>query len=388
MWRATLAGFCATLVGNGLGRFAFTPLIPALIQAGWFSAPEAFYLQAANLAGYLLGAISGRPLARLIRNIGALRSMMAVGTVALFACAWPVSFWWFAIWRFAAGLAGGVLIVLVADEVLPHVPLRKAGLAGGVIFAGVAVGIAGSGTVLPLLLRSGLTGTWLELGMISLVLTVIAWGGWPGAKNIPISARQRSEPIASSHRSNLILAGLYCEYALVAVALVPHMVFIVDFVARGLRYGLEIGSLYWVAFGVSAIIGSLLSGWLGDRIGFRRALRLIFAIETVAVVIPALLQTSLPLAISTMLVGAFVPGSSTLVLGCIQQLARDTGEVQRAAWSIATVSFAVGQAVAAYFFTWLFAVTGSYSLLFVGAAGALGLALAIDVTIDQQPKTA
>ena len=31
-WRAVLAGLCATLVGIGLARFAYTPLIPALIE--------------------------------------------------------------------------------------------------------------------------------------------------------------------------------------------------------------------------------------------------------------------------------------------------------------------------------------------------------------------
>jgi Uncharacterised MFS-type transporter YbfB len=56
-WRAVLSGLCATLVGIGLARFAYTPLIPALIATRWFSAPESVYLGAANLAGYLGGAL-------------------------------------------------------------------------------------------------------------------------------------------------------------------------------------------------------------------------------------------------------------------------------------------------------------------------------------------
>ena len=31
-WRGTLAGLCATLVGIGLARFAYTPLVPPLIE--------------------------------------------------------------------------------------------------------------------------------------------------------------------------------------------------------------------------------------------------------------------------------------------------------------------------------------------------------------------
>ena len=56
-WRPVLAGLCANLVGVGLARFAYTPLIPALIAAHWFSPSATVYLGAANLAGYLGGAL-------------------------------------------------------------------------------------------------------------------------------------------------------------------------------------------------------------------------------------------------------------------------------------------------------------------------------------------
>jgi Uncharacterised MFS-type transporter YbfB len=55
VWLSAAAGLCASLVGLGLARFAYTPLIPALIAAKWFSPADAVYLGAANLAGYLAG---------------------------------------------------------------------------------------------------------------------------------------------------------------------------------------------------------------------------------------------------------------------------------------------------------------------------------------------
>ena len=82
------------------------------------------------------------------------------------------SFAWFFVWRFAAGLAGGVLMVLAAPAVLPHVPPARRGLAGGAIFTGVGLGIAASGTLVPLLLRLGLVATWCGLGALALLLTV------------------------------------------------------------------------------------------------------------------------------------------------------------------------------------------------------------------------
>ena len=59
-WRYAVAGLSASLVGLGLARFSYTPLIPALIAAKWFSASDVVYLGAANLAGYLAGALAAR----------------------------------------------------------------------------------------------------------------------------------------------------------------------------------------------------------------------------------------------------------------------------------------------------------------------------------------
>ena len=63
IWRATMSGFSASLVGIGLARFAYTPLLPAIVGAHWFAPSTAAYLGAANLAGYLAGAVLARPLA-------------------------------------------------------------------------------------------------------------------------------------------------------------------------------------------------------------------------------------------------------------------------------------------------------------------------------------
>src|SRR5882724_11099955 len=91
-WRATLAGLCASFVGIGLARFAYTPLIPALIAAHWFLPAEAAYLGAANLAGYLAGAVLARQLVARAPARRLLPVTMAVTTLSLFACAAPLGF--------------------------------------------------------------------------------------------------------------------------------------------------------------------------------------------------------------------------------------------------------------------------------------------------------
>jgi predicted MFS family arabinose efflux permease len=169
-----------------------------------------------------------------------LRVMMLTATAAFLACGVRLSFPWFFVWRFASGVAGGVLMVLAATTVLPHVAPARRGLAGGVIFTGVGLGIAASGTLVPLLLRLGLAATWCGLGALSLVLTLLAWTGWPEASSPPEAAMS---PENSAPRRTAV--GAICvEYGLSAVGLVPHMIFLVDFIARGLGEGLEVGALY------------------------------------------------------------------------------------------------------------------------------------------------
>src|SRR5215472_7934494 len=74
-WRATISALCATLVGIGLARFAYTPLLPAIIEAHWFAASNAVYLGAANLAGYLAGALLATRMAACASASAVLRAM-------------------------------------------------------------------------------------------------------------------------------------------------------------------------------------------------------------------------------------------------------------------------------------------------------------------------
>ena len=125
-WRFAMAGLCASLVGLGLARFAYTPLIPALITAKWFSASDVSIIGAANLAGYLAGALLARPIAARLGSTWALRAIMGLATLSCFACSVPISFVWFFVWRFLAGAAGGIIMVLAASVVLPQTHRRSA----------------------------------------------------------------------------------------------------------------------------------------------------------------------------------------------------------------------------------------------------------------------
>ncbi len=383
-WRATLSGLCASLVSIGLARFAYTPLLPAIIGAGWFGAASAAYLGAANLAGYLAGALLVGPAAALVPTRSLLRGAMLAASVSFFACAWPGGFTWFFGWRFASGIAGGAAMVLAAPAILPHVAPSRRGLVSGAIFMGVGFGIAASGTLVPLLLRQGLQQAWLGLGAAAFALTLVGWNGWPEQVRSQPKAAPKLRPGDTRQ-----LRALYAVYGLNAFGLVPHMVFLVDYVARGLGQGLDAGAGYWVLFGLGAVVGPLAGGHLADRIGFRSTLRLLVLVEAAAVALPALNHGSAGLMISSLVVGASTPGVVPLALGRTHEILRHHQEAQKGAWRAATTSFAVMQALGAYGLSFLFARTGGdYGLLFGLGAGALVLALAIDLLVSSPAPAA
>ncbi|HUN49287.1 MAG TPA: YbfB/YjiJ family MFS transporter [Stellaceae bacterium] len=375
--RAALSGLAANLVGIGLARFGYTPLLPALVGAGWFSESDAADLGAANFAGYLVGALLARRMARGAAVAPVLRAMMALVVASLFACALrDLGFAWFFLWRVASGIAGGAIMVLAAPAVLAATPMARRGVVGGIIFTGVGLGVAASGTLVPLLLRlSGLAGAWIGLAALALLLTVFAWRGWPEPVGLAAGAAS-----ATSGRGapSLPVAGVLAAYALNAVGLVPHMLFLVAFVARGLGRGLEAGGACWVLFGIGALMGPLITGRLGDRIGFAATLRLALLVEAIAVALPALSTDPVSLTLSSLIAGAMTPGIVPVALGRIHELVPDP-HGQGRCWSQATTAWALTQAAAGYASAHVLAVAGSYALLFSLGALALLAALALEL---------
>lgn len=380
VWRYIFAGLSAGLVSIGLARFSYTPLIPPLIEAHWFSAPDIVYLGAANLAGYLLGAFLGRPIARRLSNATALRLMMVLVTLSFLACAMPLSVAWFFGWRLVSGIAGGAVMVLVAATILPHVPPERRGSVSGAIFLGLGLGIAGSGTLVPLLLNLGLWQTWGGLGVVSAILTAASWNCWPSAAPAATpTASVAKNSSAAKHRIPGV-AVLYAQYALSAVGLVPVMVFLVDFIARGLGAGAHEGALFWIIYGIGAIFGPPVYGFLVDRIGARPTIRYVLLVQVLAMAGICLTGNLIWIGILTLFVGSFPPGLVPLMLARLRETIPGDTERQNMTWSRITTTFAAFQALGGYAYSAIFNASGSnHRLLFVIAAAAFALGLIVDI---------
>ncbi|WP_420563985.1 YbfB/YjiJ family MFS transporter [Thalassobaculum sp.] len=376
-WRAVAAGCAAMLVGIGLARFAYTPLIPAVVEAGWFAPAAALYLGAANLLGYLAGAVAGNRLSARFGAVPVLRWSMAACAVSLLVCAEPLGFLWVFLWRLVAGIAGGALMVVAAPTALAQVPQGRRGLAGGLIFTGVGLGIAISGTLVPALLQIGLVETWLALGGLCAVFTLLVWTWWPeGAAPRRLGGARAS--------SSVSVIALLAVYGLIAAGLVPHMVLLVDFVVRGLERSFALGAAVWIALGIGAACGPTLAGRLADRIGFAAGLRLYLVVVGLAVAALALGVGEIGLFVSAVVGGASIPGVVPLVLGRVHDLVEDPA-ARLGTWGRAAMAFAVGQAAGAYGFSALYDRLGSYPLIFALAAGLMALALVIDLVWVRRP---
>jgi hypothetical protein len=74
-----------------------------------------------------------------------------------------------------------------------------------------------------------------------------------------------------------------------------------------------------------------------------------------------------------------VPGTVAVAIGRTHELVPADAGGQAAAWGLCTTAFAVGQAIAGYGFSWIFAHSdNAYPMLFGIGAAALLLALVID----------
>lgn len=372
-WRVASGGLAATFIGNGLGRFAYTPLIPVLIAAGWFAPAEASYLAAANLAGYLVGALIADRAARALSGPDAIRLAAAATAVSLLACGWNLGFAWYAGWRFLAGVTGGVLMVLAVPVVLAVTSPERRGRAAGVVITGIGVGITASGLIIPALASAGPRIVWLALAATATALTAYIWFAIPREHVGATTTAAPSPPLPRAVWP--LLAAYGCD----AIGFIPHTVFWIDFIARELGHGLATGGLHWIVFGGGVVIGPLLCGLFADRHGLGLAFLLSLLIKAAAVGLPLVSTHPVALFASSLVVGMLVSGSTSL---CSAWAAELVGLADhRRVWGWMTGAFGVALAGGAWLLSHIFAVTHAYDPLFAIGAGALLLGVVLSAVV-------
>ena len=399
--RLSIAGLCATLVGNGIGRFAFIALMPALIQAGWFGKADASYLGVATLVGYVAGAALSNSLAARFSSAWLLRISMLVCSLSFLACAIEgAGLPWYYLWRTAAGMCGAILMVLPAPVVLPRHAASIRARTSGVVFSGIGLGAAVSGLLVPLLIAGfgvsvpvgaatvplfhvqGVTGAWLGLGAVCLALTAFAWRAWPAeTANAPDSTAAAELPGDIKPTVVLILLA----HGLNAVGYLAHTMFLPDYVVRELGMPLAAGGFFWSMFGLGAAVGPMLAGSLADVFGLKRCLLAGFVLKAFSAILPVWSDGAAALVVSAVLMGICTPGIVALVsaytLDCVGPLHH------RKAWGMATSSFALAQAGGGALMAFAATRLDSYHALFCVSATALLGSVACVALIRQRASS-
>lgn len=391
-WPALLVGFMATLVGVGLSRFAYTALLPQVVQAGWFTGEQAAYIGAANLLGYLIGALFAAPLADRWSGQGLLRLCWLAVAVSFAAECVPQPMVVFFFWRCVAGVAGGMLMVLGPSLAMAATPVARRAVLGPMMFSGIGFGALVSASLVPALAGLGLSAAWVALAV---VCGLAGWAGHralrrldeavmqgtgdapPQAADAPRAGQQDQDGRAA----NVVPAAMPVSVSSAAVILllvaymadgfgfVPHTVFWADYLARELGLGTAYASTQWAFFGLGAILGPLTLGLCAARWGWWRMGVAAFMLKALAIGLP-LVAVSAPLhAVSGLLVGAFSPGMSAVVSGYLMQL---IGPLQhKRMWGLATAGFSLTQAISGGLMAWLYTQLGAYRPLFVIGCASL-----------------
>ncbi len=368
--RLAAVGFACSLIANGIARFAYTPLMPVLVGEGWVTGAEAGYLAAINFTGYFFGVASALLLARRQGTGRAVRLMLVLCVVSLAMSALPWGFIWLQPWRFLAGYGGGVLMVVVPPAVLAQIPVARWGAASGAVFAGVGAGMAASGTVVPLLARLGATPAWLGLAGISLLLALLAHHWWREPKGDAPAAIPGKDGPRIGRAAMALLAG----YGLYAVGMAPHAIFWVDYLARGLGLGVDVGGAHWALLGIVSAVAPLLAGRLVGRFSFGTVLTAGMVLMGIAVAIPLLSEAQPMLILSSVLFGLLFIGNVTLFAGRSAEIGGRQG--QKRLWWLMSLAFALTQAAGSYGLSLLFEWTHSYLAIFgIGAAALFAGAL-------------
>ncbi len=366
-WRRfALGGAGGMFVGMGLGRFSYSAMVPALIEAGVLTAVEAGRVGMANLAGFFIGAVISLPLVHRVRRGRVLLAAVLFALGLLAGSALPMGFAGLVLVRGLLGVSTALIMVLALALIAETAPAGRRAEAAGYVFAGVGLGILASAALVPVLLAQSLALTWVGLAAAGLCGTGLALWGWRDAPE-PLGAHAAAS--VADALAGWPMRGLLLAHALFSIGIVPHTLYWVDFIVRGRAEGIAAGGLHWSLVGAFAVLGPFLTAILARQIGTAWALVVAFVALAIGVGAPADWPIAGVLLASSMLFGA-QPGLSSLMAARARDLAEPAamGRVMRAM----ILANATGGVIGGLLVPWLYGRTGRHEVLFqVGSAALL-----------------
>ncbi len=265
-YAVALAGMAALAAAMGVGRFAFTPLLPMMLSEGTVSLADGSWLATANYVGYLLGALACvalpwvAPRARQRWHPARLARWGLGATVVLtLAMALPLPWAWPAL-RLGAGVASAlVLLNIAAWCMLRLVALGQPAL-GGLIFCGPGLGIVLTGLSASAMVawHWPAAAGWAVFGVLCTGLCAVVW---PVVRGLP-QASAAARPVLSVNPPGLGVAArglLTLAYGLSGLGYIVTATFLPVIARAALPAGSVWPDLFWPLFGTGVAMGAALA---------------------------------------------------------------------------------------------------------------------------------
>jgi predicted MFS family arabinose efflux permease len=334
-WAVVLAGLLSLAAAMGIGRFAFTPLLPLMARDGQLDLAWGGWLAAANYAGYLAGALTAARLPLRSATLAVLALLMTAACTA--AMAWPSLPLWLVL-RLLAGAASAW--VFVATSVWCLGALAAAGRAAqaGWVYAGVGAGIALTGLYCLVAGAAGLPAAtlWIHLGALALLLALpVAWvlARLPAPASPPAASNAAREAADAETRGLILCYGAMGFGYILPATFLPAL-------ARSVVDDPRLFGLAWPLFGAAAAASTVLAGWLARHASRLQVWAASQALMGAGVLLPSLWLNGATIALSALLVGSTF---MVITLAGVQEMrARAPLQATRRVGQ-ATAAFALGQ---------------------------------------------
>lgn len=351
-----LIGMLSLAIAMGIGRFAFTPLMPLMLRDGSINADTGSEWAAANYLGYLLGALSAAwfrhaPRKGLCLGLGGV-CITTLG-MALLDHAAPATG---ACLRAAAGVCSAWVLVCCSSWCLPALSAINARQSAGWVYAGVGLGITATGLLIWLGAPQAAHRLWSWLGLAALAGSILVWQQLVSRPDVGASGQHQATPQPERHASHRP-TGLVISYGVFGFAYIVPATYLPT-MARQLVADPMVFGLAWPLFGLAAVLGIAMLGLCHPGHSQRKAWAVSHVLMALGIILPVLHHAIWVIALGAMLIG----GTFMVATMAGLQLARDCWPANPApVLARMTASFAAGQ------------ITGPVLIRLIGSAGLAGL---------------
>ena len=318
-WPIALAGMVSLGVAMGIGRFAFTPILPMMLNDGVVDLPGASWLASANYLGYLLGAVlcTLQPWiwARLrwlplLAYSTLMRAGLLLTVVLTLAMAWQVPAAWPAL-RFAAGVTSAIVFVYTSGWCLSQLARLGVPGMGAIIYAGPGIGIVLSGLFASAMVALHWTAAtaWLIFGVLAFALSATAWrvlkkGGSGSAERLiplvkPVAGARAA---GQQHHGPAEMAVFTFAYGLAGFGYIITATFL-PVIAREALPGSAWLDMFWPIFGIGTTAGALLVMRLRPAKDFRSLLAICFLLQALGIATSLWSPSLVGFAVGSLLLG-------------------------------------------------------------------------------------